>query len=624
MRIGVCGSETAQGEASETSGALGTPAHAVHERRRPSMVLEGLKGLGSRLVRSVGLASQSENARRRGHAHVAAMSDKPTPSTTVAQRPMPKTKHGLAILTGQQRPESKMASPAVFPETGEMSTSGKLSAVRGPGLNALKGQLAGDALVELRFARESNHVDGADAEPETLLVPLNDIGFGAGLVAHAPSLRGEDLPEVTRRDAGNEDILPPQADAAHAESLSFGTHQAASRLPDTAEWDPRSGRSKIESELAALRSAPRQADSRALTESERQIAGYVLAREVDGRPVGDDLPRLKSANESVAKAREMLRYGRGNVQRDIDASEGESIARVAVGRAINRVRGGDGTTNATDEAALAILTEAGNCGEHANVAVHLHAGKLRARGDEVRLVARRGIDHAWGEADNGARTSEQTIVLDPWNHGSAVYAADSRHGQSSLGLQQHARFTGKDGLRVLSRMEGIVDDLRQQFDQQFPELLEHARKTTAGGKGAYRTTKPVINSSFAERASKNLSKPLSASEAIARGTGQHRSVLSRAKARLTQSSATRKAEAAHADMRSTVKAIGVLRSLGIAGDLASTVQQASDVVIAAKNLTEAAPPRAQSPAPRRRSTKSDFQGAAPSGSRPNRGEGTGQ
>jgi hypothetical protein len=165
------------------------------------------------------------------------MLGKPTPSTTVAQRPMPnaKTKPGLAILTGQQRPESNIASPVVFPETGKISTPGKLSAVRGPGLNALKGQLAGDALVELRFARESNHVDGADAEPETLLVPLNDIGFGAGLVAHAPSLRGEDPPEVTRRDVGNEDILPPQADAAHAESLSFDIHQAASRLPDTAE-----------------------------------------------------------------------------------------------------------------------------------------------------------------------------------------------------------------------------------------------------------------------------------------------------------------------------------------------------------------------------------------------------
>ncbi|HVW50467.1 MAG TPA: hypothetical protein VHC91_08670 [Trinickia sp.] len=175
------------------------------------------------------------------------------------------------------------------------------------------------------------------------------------------------------------------------------------------------------------------------------LAGYLLGRAVDGRPVPEhEVQRLRSAHESVVQTRQHLRWGRGNVRQDNAATGNESLARtymaqdLAIGLAeTERLE----FKNAPELAGAAMFAEAGTCREHAVVALHLHASKLEGSTDTVHLASRRGVNHAWSEL-RARRKREGVIVMDPWAEGPAVgrrpcriprrwaaHAPESRHSK---------------------------------------------------------------------------------------------------------------------------------------------------------------------------------------------------
>jgi hypothetical protein len=171
-----------------------------------------------------------------------------------------------------------------------------------------------------------------------------------------------------------------------------------------------------------------------VSQQEMPLAGYLLARSLDGRKVeGQDLERLRRADESVREARALLPYGRGNVKEDDNASPGAATTQLAGGRGLKSDLAETLTTTS------AIWAGAGNCGEHAALTTVAHAGRLNADlNEQVIIRGDRLFDHAWTESviprpwniSSLWKPAQGTIVLDAWKDGPAVFAVDSTRTQA--------------------------------------------------------------------------------------------------------------------------------------------------------------------------------------------------
>ncbi|MCS4510555.1 hypothetical protein [Xylophilus ampelinus] len=190
----------------------------------------------------------------------------------------------------------------------------------------------------------------------------------------------------------------------------------------------------------------------------RPLAGYLLLRHVDGRPVeGEDLARLDLANETLLETRRGLRLGRGNVDMDIRRTEHESTRRVHIARSLSGVwSSGPERHPRIALAATALFVQAGNCGDHASVALSLHAGKLRP-GETANLVKPVGVDHEFVEIRT-AEGRDHDVVLDAWDDGPAIMASD---GRFSSGPPEPVLFRhGSDaGAAVATDLYQRLDDL---------------------------------------------------------------------------------------------------------------------------------------------------------------------
>ncbi|PPU97887.1 type III effector HopX1 [Xanthomonas hyacinthi] len=159
----------------------------------------------------------------------------------------------------------------------------------------------------------------------------------------------------------------------------------------------------------------------------------MLARDIDGRRVSpSEVGRLRKANDSIGNTRQLLQFGRGNVDTDLRETDNKSGWRTKAARQFKDelyARGGgrvvDYPEQMTHAAAAAVVFGAGNCGEYASTTSVYHSSQLDAR-ETVHRVA--GSNHAWAEArvpaDDGIGAS--TIVMDGWAKGPAVLAPDSR------------------------------------------------------------------------------------------------------------------------------------------------------------------------------------------------------
>lgn len=148
-----------------------------------------------------------------------------------------------------------------------------------------------------------------------------------------------------------------------------------------------------------------------------------MGRALDGRAIeGEALDRLRQANDVLQQTREAMPIGRGNVTTDIDATSGHSYRTYSAARVVRNSR--KLNVLPVHRAAIAEIAGAGNCGEHAAVAVHKLAAGL-SEGQEVHSVVNREADHGWAELRTPAAPHERpTIVVDAWGEGPAIHAED--------------------------------------------------------------------------------------------------------------------------------------------------------------------------------------------------------
>ena len=240
-----------------------------------------------------------------------------------------------------------------------------------------------------------------------------------------------------------------------------------------------------------------------LSDGECQLGGYLLDRQITGRPVeGQDFDRLIRAHETVMETRQALAYGRGNVTADIDDSNGQSTVRAEAGR---RARGQIPRDYdlGVSVAASSLAAQAGNCGEHANVAAFLHAAKLQ-EGEEVCVVGR--ADHGWAELRGEHLGREHHVVMDSWGKGPAVFADDGAFSRNEHEVEVDRRYDRTTGAHAHAQMRdlqqrhgrGLQTEVRRQMDELGPDY-RYPDDGFAPGRRLW-PSKPVVSEQFAQAA----------------------------------------------------------------------------------------------------------------------------
>lgn len=271
-------------------------------------------------------------------------------------------------------------------------------------------------------------------------------------------------------------------------------------------------------ELDALLPATRHG----LSDGERQLGGYLLGRDIVGKPVqGAALAQIERANDTVEHTRQTLAYGRGNINVDIRDSQGESTVRAEAGRRISRAIP-QRYSGEVRFVAGPMTAQAGNCGDHASVATFLHADKLQ-QGEQVFHVGSKQTDHGWAEQRGKKPNRERDLVMDPWGKGPAVFAVDGEFSQSSshVALQHHYdHATGAAAhaeMRQLQSEQGraMQAGLRSAMNDLGPQYRYPDKKIWA--------PTPVISQAFAHRVQQKIIQPPDAAKlAQPRATGTRR------------------------------------------------------------------------------------------------------
>ncbi len=335
-----------------------------------------------------------------------------------------------------------------------------------------------------------------------------------------------------------------------AESATHAPRRAPVTLQGLASFDAQRMRER-QVEIRALAPDTR----RALSDGECQLGGYVQGRQIDGRPVeGRALDRLKLANETVMETRQALAHGRGNVVDDIQDSNGQSTIRAVAGRIV-RTQLPSNYGPEVSIAASAMAAQAGNCGEHANVAAFLHAAKLGS-GEYAYAVGSTTIDHRWAQWHAArARDPEHDIVMDPWGKGPAIFAVDGEFagGQHDIGIARE--YDQSTGAKAHADMSELQRDHHQQMQTNLHVVMEHLGPDFRIGDGAIFAVTPVISSEFAAR----VSQKMSAAPDAAKLAPKDRRLVRQAKERI------RAGEPRMAPLRQEVHATQTARALGASG-----------------------------------------------------------
>ncbi|SDI40139.1 hypothetical protein SAMN05216466_12240 [Paraburkholderia phenazinium] len=168
----------------------------------------------------------------------------------------------------------------------------------------------------------------------------------------------------------------------------------------------------------------------------------------------------------------LLRFGRGNVDTDVRATNNESRWRMKAATMLKdefyRRTGQpfvDFNTQATHSAAAATVFGAGNCGEHASTTSVYHSRRLEDQ-ETVHYVSGQGLGHAWaqarlpGAADSGE--GERTVVMDAWANGPAVLAPDARFAKQRGKARSVMHFDSSSGRDARIATNDLVLETRAQ------------------------------------------------------------------------------------------------------------------------------------------------------------------
>ncbi|WAT15129.1 type III effector HopX1 [Xanthomonas fragariae] len=203
---------------------------------------------------------------------------------------------------------------------------------------------------------------------------------------------------------------------------------------------------------ACASSSASVASNAALSSNDLALAAYLLARDMDGRRVHTaDVSRLRKANDSIGNTRQLLRFGRGNVDTDLRDTHNESGWRTKSARQLKdelSVRSDGRFVEYAEQmrhsAAAAVVFGSGNCGEYASTTSVYHSSRLGAQ-ETVHHVS--GSNHSWAEARLPVDdpTGSSTIVMDGWAKGPAVLAPDSRFAAMREQLQSNVQLDAANG-----------------------------------------------------------------------------------------------------------------------------------------------------------------------------------
>lgn len=254
-------------------------------------------------------------------------------------------------------------------------------------------------------------------------------------------------------------------------------------------------------ELDVLRQAVRPDGHDGLAQKKQEHAAYLTARIIDGRPVeGADLDRLRRGENALLETRALLDVGRGNVDKDIEATKHASTRRTKAARQLASGIVSEPPTLYVKEAASALLARAGHCGEFAGVAAYAVGDKVQPD-EEAHIVSAEhmNIDHAFVEL----RTREgrdHDVVIDGWSAGPAVFATDGHFSKGEPAPPSELALDPAAAQRFATQVRGTLDTLREtksdEFEAKFTALERRRFRLPPAQQWGEQT---VVSTEFAER-----------------------------------------------------------------------------------------------------------------------------
>jgi hypothetical protein len=249
--------------------------------------------------------------------------------------------------------------------------------------------------------------------------------------------------------------------------------------------------------IAELETMRNNARAGGIQPHESQLAAYLLMRAASNRGIdGQELEKLRLANDTVEATRAALVHGRGNVTDDIEKSDHLSTylaraSRIGAKAVLAQLRRTSHPTLRPQEYwqildILARAAGAGNCGEYANASTHIHAPKLRTD-ETAHLVKSSEMDHSWSElrvprmewakAGTGFDTGHpgevelvramDRFIIDAWAQGAACHADDSEFASVPEDVVDIMSYGSEDGKAAVDSVKKFENRISASSMQRF-------------------------------------------------------------------------------------------------------------------------------------------------------------
>jgi hypothetical protein len=242
-----------------------------------------------------------------------------------------------------------------------------------------------------------------------------------------------------------------------------------------------------------------------LSEAEQYLVNYMFARMIDGRPVeAVERTMLEEGNLTLARARELMVWGRNNVESDVRGANYEAFYRVSALKGTIASMPHLNQDHAM-RAALTAYAGGGNCGEFSDLVMSLHAILLRP-GEELHDLTNVEEDHEAVVHRGG--DNRPNMLLDAWGtrHLGAINLEDSRYHNDPAVLRLLNYVVAAVGALVTRQFEArlpqIDADEMNFFDEELERLRERFNITSVGTRDC-----SIVDQAFAARVAAHLNRP---------------------------------------------------------------------------------------------------------------------
>ncbi len=239
------------------------------------------------------------------------------------------------------------------------------------------------------------------------------------------------------------------------------------------------------------------------------LAAYLLARHTTGRPVDPHTKDLlKRANQSKKDVLSIMSYGRGNVTTDLRHTRNVGFHRLLAQRHLVKSTsslGVDPTVTHMQDAALAAYAGCGNCGEFANVAAHVHAGRLLA-GERVRQHSARDTDHSWIVVQ-GQPTQDGSVpqaIIEAWGDGPVVEVVDHAYTKNAAPPDMVHGIVSTHGPALHRQFEQARQDPGVKAVKRFNALFVANARDQKQPTGTVYAPRPFVCQQFAQAAKTSI------------------------------------------------------------------------------------------------------------------------